>query len=186
MNPDLFPETLLVEITDGHTLTTSLKVAEHFHKNHQHVLRQIRALTDDLSLSKNGQRVEFGRLNFEPASYTNPRGKSYPMYKISRDGFAILAMGFTGAEALVWKLDFLAAFNQMEAQLRAKTESVAAAYYLKHPTLKGVVACTEQGMSRAEAGVIVNRCVSSITRTRWLARRLGLLPTKASPEKRAA
>jgi len=188
MKTDLFPETLLVDISDGHTFTTSLKVAEHFHKNHQHVLRQIRALIDELSLSKNGQSDKFSALNFEGSTYKNKRGKSYPIYKISRDGFAILAMGFTGSEALVWKLDFLAAFNQMEAQLRAHVAREAAALHQLRPLLAPVVAGTEQGLRRAAIGHSVNRSVGSITYHRRVARRLGLLPIgiKPNPEQLAA
>ena len=56
---------------------------------------------------------------FHPATFEN-RGKKYPMYLMNRDGFALLAMGFTGKEAVTWKLKYIEAFNQMEKQLAAQ------------------------------------------------------------------
>ena len=56
---------------------------------------------------------------FHPATFEN-RGKKYPMYLMNRDGFSLLAMGFTGKEAVQWKLKYIAAFNAMEKQLAAQ------------------------------------------------------------------
>jgi len=59
---------------------------------------------------------EFSRLNFEPSNYTK-NGKEYPKFYITRDGFSILAMGFTGKKAMEWKEKYIGAFNVMEKQL---------------------------------------------------------------------
>lgn len=99
-----------LEAHKGHITATSLQVAEHFGKRHTHVLRAIRNL---------GVSEEFSRLNFGPRDYIDERGKVQPMYDMTRDGFAMLAMGFTGQEAMGWKEAYIAAFNAMEAQLRA-------------------------------------------------------------------
>ena len=50
-----------------------------------------------------------------------PKGalRDEPMYHITRDGFALLAMGFTGKEAMRWKEAYIAAFNAMEARLKS-------------------------------------------------------------------
>jgi len=40
------------------------------------------------------------------------------MYEMDRDGFSLLAMGFTGEKALKWKLDYIKAFNAMERELK--------------------------------------------------------------------
>ena len=40
-----------------------------------------------------------------------------PVCHISRDGFTVLAMGFTGKRAMAWKLAYIAAFNAMEAHI---------------------------------------------------------------------
>ena len=47
------------------------------------------------------------------------QNKCQPMYEMTRDGFTILAMGFTGKQAMEWKLKFLAAFNAMEQRIRS-------------------------------------------------------------------
>src|SRR5690554_5793386 len=54
---------------------------------------------------------------FHEDTYEN-RGKQYPMYYMNRDGFTLLAMGFTGKKALEFKLKYIEAFNRMEQQLK--------------------------------------------------------------------
>lgn len=174
MNRDLFPETLLVDIADGHTFTTSLKVAEHFGKRHDDVLKAIRNIISQCTTPE--QLRNFAEL-FATYTVKNGAQRRRPIFHLTRAGFEFVARGFTGPIAFEWNWKFIFAFEAMDAQLRAKTESVAAAYHRKHPTLATVVSCTEQGLSRHEAGAIVARSVSSITRTRRLARTLGLLPT---------
>lgn len=98
----------LVSITDQKAVTTSLIVAEVFGKRHDNVIRSI----SRLECSK-----EFTALNFEGSSYLDPTGRAMPMYNMTRDGFTILAMGFTGKEAMQWKEKFIAAFNAMEQAL---------------------------------------------------------------------
>ena len=76
-----------VAIIHGEIRATSLKVAEHFGKNHKEVLRAI----ENLECS-----AEFGRRNFAPSSYKNTQNKLQPMYEITKNGFAFLGFGFTG------------------------------------------------------------------------------------------
>lgn len=95
----------LVIMHDQQAVTTSLKVAETFEKNHQHVLEAIVNLTVENSTVKN---------MFADGTYTNSRGREYRMIYMNRDGFTLLAMGFTGAKAMSFKLEYIQAFNQME------------------------------------------------------------------------
>ena len=104
-----------VSIVSGSPVVSSLSVAEHFEKQHKNVLRQIDALKADLGADFNG-------LNFAPVAYLDAKGESRPSYNLSRDGFTLLAMGFTGKKALAWKVRYIEAFNAMEAQLRGRTE----------------------------------------------------------------
>lgn len=106
-----------LKVIHGHAYASSLDIARHFRKNHNHVLRDIENL---ISLSNFGQSDSFSLLNFEESTYKDSRGKSQPCYNMTRDGFALLAMGFTGREALVWKIKFLTAFNEMEAELQRR------------------------------------------------------------------
>ncbi|MDD5028497.1 MAG: Rha family transcriptional regulator [Rhodoferax sp.] len=175
LHTDLFPETLLVNLDQGHIFTTSRKVAVHFGKNHQHVLRSIKALLLEISLSNFGQPNTIRRLNFEPSTYTDSRGKTYPEYHLSHDGFSLLAMGFTGREALVWKLKFLDAFNAMESELYARTQRFAAALDQVRPSLRPVVDGTELGLKRAAIAAPLGKSCAAVTYHRRQARRLGLL-----------
>lgn len=102
-------------IVDGQITTTSLQIAEHFGKLHKTVLRAVTNL--DCS-------PEFTERNFAPSEYTDATGRKLPCYRITRDGFVFLAMGFTGKEAAQWKEAYITAFNQMEAQLRGKQAEV--------------------------------------------------------------
>lgn len=98
----------LVNLNGGKPSTTSLVVAERFGKRHDTVLRAIRNLECS---------PEFNARNFAAVEYIDGKNEKRPMYFITRDGFAFLAMGFTGREAAQWKEKFLEAFNAMEASL---------------------------------------------------------------------
>jgi Rha family phage regulatory protein len=97
-----------LDLVDGRPVTTSLNVADVFGKQHQHVMRAIRSL--DVP-------EEFSRSNFGPSAYVDERGKAQPMCNLTRDGFTLLAMGFTGKAAMQFKLAYIDAFNRMEQEL---------------------------------------------------------------------
>lgn len=99
----------LVEQHDGRIVTTSLKVAEHFEKQHKDVIRAIENLLKDQDV--------FNRRNFTLVDYADSKGESRPMYEMDRDGFSLLAMGFTGKKALQFKLSYIDAFNKAEQML---------------------------------------------------------------------
>jgi Rha family phage regulatory protein len=97
-----------VSLVDGRPMVSSLKVAEHFGKKHYNVIRAIKSLKipDD-----------FRALNFEGTSYKDVQGKERPVYLMTRDGFTLLVMGFTGKRAMEWKIKYIEAFNAMEKKL---------------------------------------------------------------------
>ena len=101
------------ELITPNLRTTSRVVAEKFGKRHDNVLRDITSIKSDVP-------EEFWLLNFEERDYLDSRGKTQPQYELTRDGFVLLAMGFTGAAAMEWKVRFIEAFNMMEAELSAK------------------------------------------------------------------
>jgi Rha family phage regulatory protein len=205
MNSDLFPETLLVDRDGDRIYTTSRKVAEHFHKRHDHVMRAIRALVAEIdarfdspilgSQTESDSQIfgsqteseapalvcqtDFSRLNFQPSKYKNKRGKIYPMVEMTHDGFALLAMGFTGAEALMWKVDFLNAFRTQERALAQLTARYAHVVDVIRPCLRPTVEGTEQGLSRSAIGEPLGKSPASITYHRRRARELGLLEVLA-------
>ena len=110
----------IVQNTDEGMFTTSLIIAQAFAKEHKDVLKAI----SNLECSE-----EFHQRNFAPMVYEAEIGsgakREFPAYRITRDGFAFLAMGFTGKKAAVWKEKFLEAFNAMERALMAREEEPA-------------------------------------------------------------
>lgn len=101
----------LVVLKNQQSVTTSLKVAETFNKKHKHVLESIRNLTAENSAVKN---------MFVESTYVNERGQEQPMFFMNRDGFTLLAMGFTGDKALQFKLKYIDAFNKMDQFIKEK------------------------------------------------------------------
>ncbi|EGS6672574.1 Rha family transcriptional regulator, partial [Campylobacter jejuni] len=97
-----------LKIVDNKIFTDSLFIAGVFEKNHRDVLKNIKNLCDD----------EFKTLNFKESFYLNSQNKKQPCYNLTRDGFSLLVMGFTGEKAYKWKIEFIKAFNEMEKRLR--------------------------------------------------------------------
>lgn len=93
-------------------VTTSLMVAEMFHKRHDHVLADIRRL--DCS-------DEFRLLNFGESHYMNEQNHRQPMYYITKDGFTFLVMGYKGEKAAGFKEAYIREFNKMESFLKEKS-----------------------------------------------------------------
>jgi Rha family phage regulatory protein len=104
----------LVRISDGQVRATSQDVAAAFEKAHKDVLRAIDKMIE--------LAPEISRRNFAPRE-SIVRGRPYRGYEMDRDGFSLLAMGFTGPKALQWKVKFLEAFKKLEEAL---SRSVAA------------------------------------------------------------
>ncbi len=102
----------LVKIENQQIVTDSRQIAENFGKEHKHVLEAIR----NILVAENSATKFFMESEHEY------RGQKFPMYLMNRDGFTLLAMGFTGKQALEWKLKYIKAFNEMEAELKAKQE----------------------------------------------------------------
>ncbi len=88
----------------------SLFVAEFFEKDHKNVLRDIAKITD----TKSGLSKEFAQLNFEPTSYMDGWNRKQKAYAMTRDGFTMLVMGYTGQKAMKFKELYIKRFNKME------------------------------------------------------------------------
>ena len=102
-----------IELVDDQAVTTSLEVAKHFGKLHKNVIRDIESLEIPEDLRK---------LIFEPTFYDvdgpNDSTRQEPAIRMTRDGFTLLVMGFTGKKAMRWKIAYIHAFNEMERRLR--------------------------------------------------------------------
>ena len=105
----------LVIMNNHQAVTTSLKVAEVFEKEHRNVMQSIKNLTAENSAT---------RKMFIEDSYLNSRNQRFPMFYMNRDGFTLLGMGFTGPKAMEFKLKYIDAFNKMEEQIRNQSLQV--------------------------------------------------------------
>ena len=105
---------IILSTQNGEPVASSRDVAKRFGKEHKDVLRAIKSIT--------AQNCAVTQM-FYQSEYTAGTGKKYPMYLMNRDGFSLLAMGFTGKEAVQWKLKYIEAFNQMEKQLAEQHKS---------------------------------------------------------------
>ncbi|WP_198003696.1 Rha family transcriptional regulator, partial [Bartonella queenslandensis] len=108
----------IVFIQNGKVFANSKDVAEYFGKQHKNIIRDIEGLT------ANGCR-----LNFEQTEVfrDSPLGRgeiSSKAYNMDRDGFTLLAMGFTGEKALKFKLAYIAQFNEMEKAIKSQSLAV--------------------------------------------------------------
>ena len=102
-----------VEIIGGKPTTTSLDVAKHFRKQHKDVLKSIANLECS---------PEFTQRNFAPCTRPGSNNKPEPYFRMTRDGFTFLCMGFTGKEAARWKEAYINAFNKMEQAIIEQPE----------------------------------------------------------------
>ena len=107
---------------EGQPAVRSDIVAYHFKRSHKNVLRDIAKLRSKCPES-------FHRLNFEPmfieTQIGNGATRQDRAYLLTRDGFSLLVMGFTGAEAVRWKLRYIEAFNSLEAAALAQRAELA-------------------------------------------------------------
>ena len=101
-------------IIDGKTvIATSRSVAEMFNKRHDHVLRDIEKIIDDLGDPK------IGGTYFVKSKYKTEQNKTLPQYLMNRDGFTLLAMGFTGTKAMQFKIAYINRFNRLKQRKEA-------------------------------------------------------------------
>jgi Rha family phage regulatory protein len=204
MATETLPQTVIsVEfLPDGETPTvSSLEVAKHFQKKHKDILREIERIRTICP------KLFFER-NFAPNGYKDSIGRTLPCYLLTRDGFSLLAMGFTGRNAIQWKLRYIEAFNALEAAVldnaRAVSwqegrelaleegrqagiaEGVKAALSLTEfgkKQLRSVVRYHKLGLSNKEVGKLLDIADKYVTDRLWLARRLGLLPSARLSER---
>ena len=102
-------ELINVQQVDGQLLVSSREIATNFEKQHKHVIEKI-----ENTRAENSAIQEM----FIESTYIASNGKTNKEFLITRDGFSLLVMGFTGSKAINWKLRYIEAFNKMEQQLK--------------------------------------------------------------------
>jgi Rha family phage regulatory protein len=126
---------LVIIKNNGLSVTTSLKVAEIFGKDHRKVCRDI----EELSCS-----IEFNAANFGRISYTDSMNREQRAYEMTKDGFSFLVMGYTGEKAAKFKEDFIKAFNHNEALLKNPDYILAQAQRILFERVKNAEALLRQ------------------------------------------
>lgn len=113
---------VLVILKGKEAVCDSLEVARKFNKRHDKLIAEIERMYGDLigqGCVQNGGHPMFTR-----TTYIHPQNKQiYPKFYMNRDGFSLLVMGFTGPNALKWKLDYIKAFNAMEKLIQEQQSS---------------------------------------------------------------
>jgi len=134
------PATPALTIHDGQIRAKSTDIAAFFHQQHKNILVKIDLIVAQNRPEEAGnlgdgpksqpvatptdldqQVAEFAARNFQKADYTDAHGETRRAYELTRDGFTLLAMGFTGANAMRFKIAYIQAFNAMEAEMRRLT-----------------------------------------------------------------
>jgi Rha family phage regulatory protein len=105
----------LICVSGDQITTDSRTLAKKFGKRHASVLRAF----DMLNCS-----VDFCQRNFASAEILDAQGKPRRAITMTKDGFSILAMGFTGKEAMEFKEDYIAAFNGMAEKLNGRDKNL--------------------------------------------------------------
>lgn len=95
---------------DGNLVVSSREVASNFEKEHNDTKKRIRELEKDMG--------EISHNYFIKEEYKDTMNRTQEEYLLTRDGFSLLVMGFTGKKALGWKLKYIEAFNKMEQHIK--------------------------------------------------------------------
>lgn len=150
---------MLVEITkinkEEVTVVSSIDVSETFEKEHRHVLESIDKLKDQLSTA------EFSAL-FNSGFYKASNGKTNPMYFMTRDGFTLLAMGYTGEKAMKFKLAYIKQFNAMEKALTGKLIEREKGIAVRQSLTKALQQSTENERMHGHAYSTYTNCIYKV------------------------
>ena len=98
-----------VQIQNSQIVTTSEFVAQAFGKQHKHVLEKIEQISKEIKAS-------FFEPNFRLKAKQVKTGFGFretKSYELTKDGFMLLVMGFTGKQAMAIKIAYIEAFNAM-------------------------------------------------------------------------
>lgn len=135
------------------TVVSSLDVAETFGKDHKNILRDIRQLECS---------DEFRRLNLEQSEYLNEQNHKQPMYYMTRDGFTILVMGYTGEKAMRFKEAYIKQFNAMEKTLQGKLIEREKGIAVRQSLTKALQQSTENERMHGHAYSTYTNCIYKV------------------------
>ena len=106
----------LVTVEDNQAVTTSLKVAEYFNREHSKIISLIESKISNTAIF-GGIKIDASKW-FQITDYVDSRGRKQSMYFMNRNGFMYTVMGIHGASAEELKMQFILAFETMEQKLK--------------------------------------------------------------------
>ncbi|HMW50207.1 MAG TPA: Rha family transcriptional regulator [Marinagarivorans sp.] len=165
-------DTSIVTIHGDCPTTNTLIIAEYFGKQHKDVMRDLRALMADCGEDFNGR-------NFAPVEYYDKKGEKRPMYEVTRDGFALLAMGFTGSKATKLKIAFIQEFSRMESDLKNRqpiiNDAMRAELLAARPLWAKIAKYLSMELSLKEICLLIQRHPDTLRKHRRRMEACGLL-----------
>lgn len=115
----LHTPTIDISVSNGHAVTTSRSIAKTFGKRHADVLRATNSLRGECPREWYERNFAFIQVSVDLG---HGRTRNDPAYEVTRDGFVLLVMGFTGKNALRFKIAYIEQFNEMERRLIAEAQ----------------------------------------------------------------
>ena len=161
-----------VQVKNSQTITTTEFVAQAFKKRHDNIIRDIENLLSDIDPA-------FAAQNFKAVERVQKTGfgeRATRAYELTKDGFMLLVMGFTGKAALAIKIAYIQAFNAMAAALAGRLK-----------TSSSTTPDERKGLRQAVAALVVRRGIDFSSAYHMLHQRFGVdkiedLPREVLPE----
>lgn len=115
----MLPDIYGVTEKKGVPIVSSRRVADVFSKRHDNIIRDIENIKLDLLKIEESSWQQ----NFISSTYKDAQNRKYPEYLLTRDGFTLLTMGFTGKKAMRFKIAYINCFNQMESFIKSLNQA---------------------------------------------------------------
>lgn len=113
-----------IQNREGILTVSSREIAENFDKRHDKLTSEIERKYGDYIVDENECPRDGGNLLFIRSTYVHPQNNQrYKEYLLTRDGFSLLVMGFTGTDYLQWKLDYINEFNKMQDYINSNQDT---------------------------------------------------------------
>ena len=129
---------------------TSLDVAETFGKAHDKVMRDIAEIVCS---------DEFNTANYGDITYTDTRGRTQKAKVMTRDGFVLLVMGYTGEKAMRFKEAYIKQFNAMEKVVRGKAIEREKGVAVRQALTKAIQQSNEDERMHGHAYSVYTNCI---------------------------
>lgn len=124
------PTDLVYRNGNGVPVTTSMIISEYFGKTHKDVMEAVKNILVSAEKSAETENQEITTY-FELSNYETPLNngtgavRKNPMYIMNEEGFTLLAMGFTGEKARLFKIRYIKAFKAMRNVIQNQMDGTA-------------------------------------------------------------